>query len=159
MLHFGAKAPFLFEEFLGMCAGVVSENDIEIIEACKTSVSRPDEPQETVQKWYAFDSALRNALVRIRATRKHKNPDNYLHPDGYQDPYIANLAMNAYKNPSILESEKILDKERWQALDELASGHHFDIDAVIIYAHKLLILEKYDKIRAADKDSLLEKII
>jgi len=159
MLHFGAKAPFSFEEFLGMCEGVVSENDIEIIEACKTSTSRPDEHQETLQKWYAFDTALRNALVRIRAARKHKNPDKYLRPDGYQDPHMANLAMNAYKNPSILESEKILDKEKWQALDELLSEHHFDIDALIIYAHKLLILEKYGKINAADKSGLLEKII
>lgn len=160
MLHFGVKAPFSFEEFLEMCVSVVSENDIEIIKACKKiNSSRHDVSQSTLQKWDAFDTALRNALVRIRAARKHMNPDKYLRRDGYQDPHMANLAMNAYKNPSILESEKILDKERWQALDELLSGHHFDIDALIIYAHKLLIVEKYDKINAADKVRMLEKII
>jgi len=159
MLHLGGKAPFSFEEFLGMCEGVVSENDIEIIKACKASGSCYDESQATLKEWYAFDAAIRNALVRVRAARKHKNPDKYLRQDGYQDPHIAALAMNAYKNPSILESEKILSKERWQALDELLSGHIFDIDALIIYAHKLLILEKHDRINKADKDRILEKVI
>ena len=160
MLHFGMKMPFSFEEFLGMCTNVVSENDIEIIKACKEiSGSSVEESQETLQKWHTFDTALRNALVRIRAARKHKDPDKYLRQNGYQDSHITNLAMNAYKHPSILESEKILDKERWQALEDLASCHQFDIDALIVYTHKLLILEKHNRINTADKTRELEKVI
>lgn len=159
MLHFGAKTPFSFEKFLKMCEGVVSENDIEIIKTCeKADNPRSGGLPDAMREWRAFDTALRNALVRIRAARKHKNPDSYLRADKYQDPAIANLAMNAYKNPSILESEKILDKERWKALDELESGHHFDLDALIIYVHKLLILRKYEKADAADKNRVFEKV-
>ncbi|MGB2705387.1 MAG: hypothetical protein WBC74_00795 [Candidatus Omnitrophota bacterium] len=160
MLHFGRSKPFSFEKFLDMCAQSVSANDVEIIKSCAGIERSPyDDSQSALKKWHAFDTALRNALVKIRSARKHKDPDKYLRPDEYQNPHATNLAMNAYKNPSVLESEKILDEARWRALDELTVGHHFDIDFLILYAHKLLILEKWDKVNAADKSRILEETL
>ena len=160
MLHFGTKAPFSFEKFLGLCDQSVSENDIAIIKSCTGIGASPyDDSQSTLKKWHAFDTTLRNALVEIRSARKHKDPVKYLRPDEYQDSHTANLAMNAYKNPSVLASEKILDEARWRALDDLTVGHHFDIDFLILYAHKLLILEKWDKVNAADKSRILEETL
>lgn len=160
MLHSGGKIPFSFERFLEICESSLPESDIEILKSCKKiGHSHYDSAQPTLKKWHTFDTALRNALVKIRSTRKHKDPDKYLRRDGYQDPYITNLAMNVYKNPSILESEKILDEEKWRALDELQIGHYFDIDALVIYAHKLLILEKWARVKEANKSRMLEEAL
>ena len=136
------KPPFSFEGFLEMC---------------DNSILDPDQP--TLKKWNAFDRALRNALVKIRSARKHVDPIKYLHQDEHDDPSITHLAMNAYKNPSILESEKILDEERWHFLEELQSGHFFDIDSLIVYGQKLLILERWERINTSDKSRMLEEVL
>ncbi len=97
--------------------------------------------------------------MRIRAERKHKDPAEYLRGDSYHEPHVTNIAMNAYKNPSILESERMLDEERWRALDELGIGHYFDLDVLMLYGHKLVILEKWDRIQKADKPRMLEEAV
>jgi len=142
MLHFGMKTPFSFEAFIEMCGD---------------SIVDPNQP--TLKKWYAFDGALRNALVKIRSARKHVDATRYLRRDADDDPSISHLAMNAYKNPSILESEKMLDEERWHFLSELEVLHFFDIDFLVIYAQKLLILEKWEKINTIDKARALEEVL
>lgn len=67
--------------------------------------------------------------------------------------------MNAHRNPSILEAERMLDGERWCMLDELSLGHYFDIDFLIVYALKILILERWERIRTADSTGKLQEIL
>jgi hypothetical protein len=59
----------------------------------------------------------------------------------------------------MLEAEKALDLERWQLLEELACGHYFDLDALLIYALKLLILERWAKINLADKEHIMQETL
>ena len=148
MLHFGMKPPFSFEKFIERCQGLIPEAEIK---ALKSGAG--------LEQWQAFDKELRNELVRVRAARKHKAPEKYLRKDGYVSPYIVHIAMSAIRNTSILEAEKILDEERWQALDGLSFGHYFDLDFLLIYAQKLLILERWARIRLADKPDLLKQAL
>ena len=159
MLHFGIKPPLSFEKLLENCEGVIGEYDIKILRAAGDVTDAESYGQPTLKKWRNFETALRNELVRIRATRKHQDPAEYLHENEDGNISAERLAMNAYKSPSIIETEKILDTERWQTLEELSVGHFFDIDALIIYALKLLILEKWDKTNTADKKELLKEIV
>ena len=160
MLQFGEKAHFSFEDFLKKCENLIPENDLNVIKnATGTEKTRYDKTYPTLKRWRAFDTALRNELVKIRASRKHVDASLYLREGGYTQPSITNAAMNAYKNPSMLESEKILDEVRWWVLDELSIGHYFDIDFLMIYANKLRILEKWDKIRTSDKSRVLEETL
>lgn len=157
MLHFGAKPPFPYEKFLEMCEGLISNEDAELLSCVILSPSFGETSQnDTLARWQAFDTALRNELVKIRALRRHIDPAKYLRKDSCTEAYISHLAMNAYRNPSILEAERALDWARWHFLDELSFGHYFDLDILIIYALKLLILEKWDKINMADKEQDIE---
>ena len=160
MLHFGSGIPFTFNAFLDKCDGIISESDIEIIKSLQ-SIDRTDydTTHPTLRKWRAFDRTLRNELAVIRASRKHVDPARYLRKDGSGEQSVKTIAMNAYKNPSILESEKLLDEARWQALNELTIGHYFDIDFLLAYAQKLLILEKWERINTANKTQALEEIV
>lgn len=143
-----------------MCEGLICESDIEIIKsATRAGESSYNGMQPTLKKWHSFDRTLRNELVKIRASRKHQDPAKYLREDGYAEPSVTHTAASAYRNPSVIEGEKILDGERWRALDELSAGHYFDLDFLIIYAHKLLILERWEKIDTADKARLLEETL
>ena len=159
MLHPGMKPPFAFERFLEMCREFVPEKDFQIL----CSLPQPEQypgtgrVPPTVLNWVEFDSALRNELVRIRATRRQLEPAAYLRPDGYSGPSLAPGVTAATLQASILDSEKALDEMRWKALEELAAGHYFDLAFLVTFAYKLLILERWEKIRSADGRILLEQ--
>lgn len=160
-LSFDTKPPFSFDDFLSRCKGLVSDEDIDIIRNAGETVSDHVRVKNmTFRKRLSFEMMLRNELVKIRSSRKKVDPAKYLREDGYPESgYISHIAINAYRKPSILEAEKALDLERWRYLEELSMGHYFDIDIMIIYACKLLLAEKWDKIRSAETDRMLEEVL
>jgi len=161
MLHFGMKPPFSFERFLEVCCPFIPKKDFQLVR----SLPQPEQYLEkgkrhrVIQKWIEFDVALRNELVRRRATKKHIEPAMYLRPGGYSGSSLAPAIMAANINTSVSDAEKTLDETRWKALEELATGHYFDLDFLIIYAHKLLILQRWENIRSADGTILLEQAL
>ena len=160
-LQFGMKPPFSFEKFLRIASCHVSETDIEILK--KTSISGECASEEArhpaLAAWRAFDAALRNALVKIRGHHlKSPDPLKFIRGDEVANPGIHHIALTAHRNPTPFGAEEALDEARWEALDELEMGHYFDLDKLIIYAHKLLILERWDTINTADKSRLIEEL-
>jgi hypothetical protein len=161
MLHFGMKPPFSFERFLEVCRQFIPEKDFQLL----SNLPQPEQysangkRHQIIQKWIEFDVALRNELVKIRASRKHVEPVTYLHPDGYSGSSLAPVVMATNINTSVLDAEKSLDETRWKALEELATGHYFDLDLLITYAYKLLILQRWENIRSADGTILLEQAL
>src|SRR4030042_1544262 len=155
-LNFGMKPPFSFERFLEKCRNLISEEDFLLlsnlpitIDEYGKSVSHP-----TIERWLAFDTGLRNELVKIRAQSKEIDEAKYLRCEPPIDTAISHAAMAGHRSASILEGEKILDEARWQALDDLGFAHYFDMDSVILYAYKLKILERWEKIYTQDKERL-----
>jgi len=161
MLHFGMKPPFSFEQFLEVCCPLIPEKDFHQLR----TLPHPEQYLENgkrhkiIQKWIEFDVALRNELVRIRATKKHIEPATYLRPGGYSGSSLAPAIMAANIHTSVLDAEKTLDEARWNALEELATGHYFDLDFLITYAYKLMILQRWENIRSADGTILLEQAL
>lgn len=158
ILQFDAKPPFSFAQFLEICADKIPQDDFDILKTASTSGKYPvrDTRVPSLNKWRQFDTALRNELAKIRSLRRHIDPAKYLRSDGEPDLFITHIVAGAYKNPSILEAEQMLDQARWQTLDELSLGHYFDLDFLIIYAHKLLILERWQRIHTANGAEMLE---
>ncbi|MDP3729990.1 MAG: DUF2764 family protein [Candidatus Omnitrophota bacterium] len=150
-LHFGMKPPFSVDKFFSMCADLISAEDLEALRS-----SLKDEGEG---RYHDFETALRNELVRIRAQRKHLDASRFLRHDGYADQCICHIAAGAYRNPSVIEREKMLDLDRWRFLDELSIEHYFDLTILMLYARKLSILEKWERIRTADADKLLEETL
>lgn len=157
MLHFGIKPPFSSEKFLELCRQFILEADVEAIK--KAAISGEyitTEIHPTLKKWQDFDTSLRNELVKIRCLHKHIAPEKYLRAEGYVEAHIIHLATVVHRIPDLIEAEKLLDQERWYFLDALSFGHYFDLDFLLIYALKLFILERWDKIITADKEAVLE---
>ena len=161
MLHFGMKPPFSFERFLEVCCPFIPKKDFQLVR----SLPQPEQYLEkgkrhrVIQKWIEFDVALRNELVRIRATKKHIEPATYLRPGGHSGSSLAPAIMAANIHTSVPDAEKTLDETRWKALEELATGHYFDLDLLITYAYKLLIIHRWESIRSADGTILLEQAL
>lgn len=161
LLQFEAKPPFSFEDFIKMCQGLIPETEIELIKLAGAKELIYEGRNQALKKWQAFDTLLRNELVKIRAVRKKLDSAKYLRKDGlvFVEPFITHIALSAHRNPSLLEAEKTLDQTRWAYLDDLAIGHYFDLDFLIVYAQKLVILERWERIRTADKPRILEDVL
>jgi hypothetical protein len=159
MLRFGMKPPFPFERFLETCREFIPEKDYRLLCTLPRpeAYSKEDKRHPLIRRWVEFDVALRNELVRIRAARRHLEPETYLRPGGYSGPSLASGVMAASANASIPDAEKSLDEMRWGALEELATGHYFDLAFLVTYAYKLLILQRWEDISGADGKSLLEQ--
>ncbi|MFH1441649.1 MAG: DUF2764 family protein [Candidatus Omnitrophota bacterium] len=160
-LYFGMKPPFNFEEFLKRCESIIPDKDLDITRRILLINDRREviEKNVVLNKWKMFDADLKNELVKIRARRKHIDPLKYLRSDRYVSPELIHILISISRNPSIIESEKLLDQIRWNFLDELVLGHYFDLGVLAAYALKLLLLEKWEKINTADKTVLLEQAL
>ena len=134
-----------------MCAELISSEDII---ALKDSLK-----DDARGRYNDFETALRNELVKIRAQRKHLDPSKFLRRDGYADQWVSHIASGAARNPSVTEQERLLDMDRWRFLEELSIGHYFDIEMLMIYARKLSILEKWERVRTANANRLLEEAL
>lgn len=145
-----------------LCERYIQKTDVELLRSLPQAqeVTPGKRRNELIRKWLVFDTALRNELAKARAAHKHIDLEKYLRPqEEYLDSGLTQLAISSHRNPSILEAEKILDKVRWDALEELEAGHYFDLEKLIIYAYKLKLLRRWERINSADKGALIEEAV
>jgi len=160
-LHFGEKPPFSYERFLLSCRDFILEEEHELLTALPGIADRSREAPHRgiLRRWLEFDTALRNELAKARAALRRVDPHRYTRPTTYDGPSLAHLAVNARRNTSILDAERSLDETRWRALDDMAFGHYFDFEALVAYALKLLILQRWERIRSADRSAVVEAVL
>ncbi len=160
MLHFGMKLSLSYPDFLEMCRQELSKEDMDILErvSIEPSIDVKD-GLPLLEKWKDFDRALRNELTRLRAVKKGKDPDKYLRGGEGLDPFIAPLAYWAVNQDSIMEAETYLDKIRWEKIEELKTGHYFDIEYLAGFGLQLKILERWNRINSADGMKILEGLV
>jgi hypothetical protein len=147
MLQFGMKPPISYSDFLEACGQQLSQDEIDVLKKDKNPL---------LKKWKNFDRALRNELARIRAVKKGKDPNKYLRGSDGLDPFIAPLAHWAINQESPMEAEKYLDGIRWEKIEEIKTGHYFDIEYLTAYGLQLQILERWDRINSGDGMKILE---
>ncbi|MFA5092388.1 MAG: DUF2764 family protein [Candidatus Omnitrophota bacterium] len=159
LLNFSSHMPFSLEEFFAKCQNLVPE--VDILRLRNVSSGILDISAAGILKdWLNFDTALKNELVRIRAKDKKIDPEKYVRLPDFPQAHISVIALSAHRhNLYALEAEKILDQERWNYLDQLTLGHYFDFEALLIYALKLKILERWEKVENANKEDLYDGVL
>lgn len=161
MLYFGMKPPLSFKRFIELSSEYTNNEGLAVLkELCEdsTKLAEPS-PIPLIRKFREFEVSLRNELVKLRAARRHLEPHRYMRPETVIEPEIVHLSTRAVRNPSLLDAERELDQVRWNLLDELSFGHYFDLEILIIYGYRLLILERWERIRTADRQRLLEEAL
>jgi hypothetical protein len=105
----------------------------------------------------SFERALAEELAKVRAQKRQLDAAKYQEPGASHDPSLTHLAVSASRHPDILDAERMLDAARWEWLEAHGLGHYLDAQALRLYALKLLILERWQRIRVADKEAILQK--
>ena len=78
------------------------------------------------------EGSLRNEMVRIRAGKFGRNPDESTR-EVENEAGTATIAALAMTQSNPLEMETSLDRCRWDKIDEMAVGHFFDMEFMRAY--------------------------
>lgn len=140
-LRFDGKPPLSADAFLDRCRGVVSEPAMRVLAGVRLLQDESVAPVEVLERWRAREFSLRNALAGLRAHRLGIDPARHVR-GAIADMEAAQAARRVFEAVSPRAAGDELDRMRWAWLEELESGHYFDLDRLVIYLLKLLLLER-----------------
>ncbi len=152
MLFYDGDLPMSRSTFLEMCGIELTDGDYRLIENTSYDFSRAQPTSSALDAWHAWEGALRNELAGLRAQTKGWEAEKYIRegPEAFGVEQIAREAMGG----SPLAGENVLNRARWAFLDELETGHHFDMEKLVVYFLKLQILERkasFDKEKGTNR--------
>ena len=153
MLFYDGALPMSRSTFLEMCGIELSDGDYRLIENASISgFSRAQPTCSALEAWHTWEGALRNELAGLRAQTKGWEAEKYVRegPEAFGVEQIAREATGG----SPLAGENVLNRARWTFLDGLETGHHFDMEKLVVYFLKLQILERkasFDKEKGTNR--------
>ncbi|HEY9054156.1 MAG TPA: DUF2764 family protein [Rectinemataceae bacterium] len=144
-LVFGAHPPFAQEEFLERCRVHLSPPDFDVCRQALGLAMRDELPliaeSRFLKSYVAWERALRNELAKLRARRAGKPEDTYVRPTE-PDVDAIRSAQVCFSAEDPLQGERILETERWKAIERFSALSAFDLDFILAYAFKLSILHR-----------------
>jgi hypothetical protein len=158
MLLFGEKPPVSVEVFDDDAARLTDERTAAMLKKVVLYNPQAEDLPSSVQKFYEWEGFLRNSWLDFRKKNRsdagdYKRENNAFYSD------VAPALAQAANCTDLMEAEKIIDRLRWNMLENLSTGHYFDLDFLALYRIKLQILTKYT-VRTVEKgNQVLEDIL
>lgn len=129
------------EEFRAACTGHLSADELAAVNAVLENREPP--AVEPAPAWWNGEVQLRDAVVRVRAKNRGTDAARFLRPHGGFSVSIEKAVTDAFTRPNPLEQEMDLDRARWGLADELALTDPFGFPAVLAFAVKVRIAERW----------------
>jgi len=125
-----------------------------------TTADRPEGIKGAcANQWLARETEIRNALVRLRAAKVRVDAQPFLRPCRELDLSTEKAVAQAMSRPQPLERELGLDQLRWSLLDDLARFDPFGLPAVIAYALKLKLVERWSALTVEKGRAVVEEYL
>ena len=122
--------------FMAFSRSMLKSGDFALLSAAREGSAAGNRFLDRVQ---AFERGLASELARNRAQTLGRDAASFATAD---EARISEQARQIVAMADPFEAEKARMRFTWQFLDELESGHFFDIERLIIHLLKLLILER-----------------
>jgi hypothetical protein len=146
-------------QFLNWCVGQVSAAHYRVLAEVELFQARPARTAlALLDRWHERERALRNALAVVRAEHLGVEPAAHLRNFRY-DHALAGIAERFLTLDSPLATDEALDQVRWRFLEDLAFGHYFDLETLVIYLLKLRMLERRARFDPATGTALFDRIL
>jgi hypothetical protein len=155
-LRFGDKPSMSAEAFRAACVGWLTDDEMAQVDALLASVEPPAGPASKV--WNA-EVQLRDAVVRVRAKNRGTDASPYIRPHEGFSATIEKMVTDAFTRPDPQEQEMELDRARWSLADELAINGPFGLPAVLAFAVKVRIAERWAGMDEERGTSAVESLI
>lgn len=101
------------------------------------------------RSWSNYDTQLRNALARMRATRTERDATPFVRETEGFDLTAEKTASDAFSRDNPRDRERLIDGARWRKLTALAGFDPFGIDAILAYGLQLQMAERWSRLDSA----------
>ena len=147
MLLFGEKPPVSVEVFDDDAARLTDERTAAMLKKAVLYDPQAEGLPSSVQKFYEWEGFLRNSWLDFRKKSRSDAGDFKRENNAFYSDVAPALAQAA-NCTDLMEAEKIIDRLRWQIIEELDCGDEFGFESLCAYRLKLAILAKYSALDA-----------
>lgn len=112
-----------------------------------------------INNYITFDKDLRNILASLLAKSLNKNADDYIIGEPNLEIEELNKIKSAYETKNIIEREKIIDRIRWEKINEIICFEYFSIDNILAFLAKLKIVDRWAEMDKAEGAKLFEQFV
>lgn len=143
LLRFGVMPPLSYPEFLTFAQEKLTADESALLSNLALCPSAPPSLSvPVIAEWEDWETFMRNSLVALRSKGNRSEAGKWQRGErGYFADTRRRLE-EVLALPNAWEREQALDRLRWQKLNELQGVHFYDFTAVIIYAYRLLLLNR-----------------
>lgn len=142
MLDLHKPPPLTYTRFRTLCGEHLTRDDLSTLDDLVRNDGAAS-GHAFVRNWREKESLLRNAAATARAERAGRDALPYLRETRTCSVHITRCVAEAASRPTPLEREMELDRVRWNFIEEIAGFDPFGIEAVLAYALKLRIVERW----------------
>lgn len=143
MLSMDEPPPLSTTEFEATCADQLCAKDQKALSLVLAQDMDSSATHPFIGQWRDAETQLRNAVVSARSTRHKQDPDAYLREQTGFSMTVLHAVSEAFSRENPLDRERLLDRLRWKQSDELAGMNPFSGDAMLSYALKLKLAERW----------------
>jgi hypothetical protein len=152
----GQKSPISSEFFLGECARLMDATDAYAVRLAFAEEDAEGFLPGVAGAWLRFRHDMKNELAYARALRAKRDPQKYVRGERSADARLQAVVTEALSARNPHEAQRVIDKASWTFLEEVAIGHSFDTDALVIYGLKLKILEREEAVASPRGQSVFQ---
>ena len=175
-LFLDEELPIKTAEFLAVCDRWLNTDDARDIHclmdnhsasAKATPDTMPDTTADRLEcikgacanQWLARETEIRNTIGRLRAAKVRVDAEPFLRPCRELDLYTEKAVAEAMSKLQPLERELDLDRLRWSLLEDLLRFDPFGLPAVIAYALKLKLVERWSALTVEKGRTVVEEYL
>jgi len=157
-LFLDEESPITPAEFMAVCDQWLDADDARDIHCLMDN--HPERAQAAcIHQWRARETEIRNTAAHLRAAKVRVDAEPFLQPCRELDLYTEKAVAEAMNRPQPLERELGLDQLRWSLLDDLSRFDPFGLPAVIAYALKLKLVERWSALTVEKGRAVVEEYL
>jgi len=134
--------PLELEEFLDRSSCVLEKDDLQEVHLVLSGRAAEGRSGFS-QCWLNAETQLRNAVVRVRASRYGLDARDLFRSHKGFDLSIEKAVAAAFARATPLRQELALDRLRWEILDDLARTDRFGLPVILAFVLKLRMVERW----------------
>ncbi|RKX44898.1 MAG: hypothetical protein DRP64_05655 [Verrucomicrobia bacterium] len=157
-LSLEAPPPFSPEEFRFHCQGVLRDEDLEELDLLLAE--RAEEGRTEFSKaWAAGDAQIRNTAAKVRGAKLGVEAKPFLHSHRGYRVWLDREVSDALAKANPLGREMGMDGARWTFVEELALEDASGLPAVLGFALRLVLAERWAAMQEEAGREQLEKLV
>ncbi len=157
-LSLEAPPPFTPAEFRFRCQGVLGKADLAELD--RVLAGRAAEGSSAFSRaWAAGDAQIRNTAAKTRGAKLGVEAKPFLHGHSGYAVWLDKEVSDALAKASPLARETGLDLARWKFVDELGRADASGLPAVLAFAVKLMLADRWAAMKEEAGRERLEQLV